>query len=80
MYKSVVDFEVDRNIMLITIAQYYLEVMFNTEFEGILKKQVVESKAQLKRLNEASRLANGTYILNMYTNQKKIVKKIIVNH
>ena len=53
LYKSVVDFEADRNIMLITIAQYYLEVMFNTEFEDILKKQVVESKAQLKRLNEA---------------------------
>jgi len=53
LYKSVVDFEADRNIMLITIAQYYLEVMFNTEFVEILNKQVLESENQLKRLNEA---------------------------
>ena len=53
LYKSVVDFEVDRNMMLITIAQYYLEVMFNDEYLGILEKQLVESKSQLGRLNEA---------------------------
>ena len=51
--KSIVDYEIGKNQVLITIAQYYLDVMFRTEYIEILKKQFKESENQLNRLKEA---------------------------
>lgn len=51
--KSKIDYEVVKNQMLLTISQYYLEVMFNTEYIEILKNQLSESQKQIERLNEA---------------------------
>lgn len=51
--KSIVDYEIGKNEVLLTIAQYYLDVMFRTEYVGILENQLEESENQLDRLNEA---------------------------
>lgn len=51
--RSETDYEVVKNQMLLTISQYYLEVMFNTEYIEILKNQLKESQNQIDRLNEA---------------------------
>ncbi len=47
------DYEVVKNQMLLNISQYFLEVMFNSEYVEILKTQLLESQKQLDRLNEA---------------------------
>ena len=47
------DYEVVKNRMLLIISQYYLEVMFNSEYVEILKNQLNESQKQIDRLNEA---------------------------
>lgn len=47
------DYQAAKNLMLLTIAQYYLDVMFNTEYVGILKTQLDESEKQIDRLNQA---------------------------
>jgi len=51
--KSIVDYEIGKNEVLLTIAQYYLDVMFRTEYIEILKNQFRESEDQLNRLKEA---------------------------
>ena len=51
--RSETDYEVVKNRMLLTISQYFLEVMFNAEYIEILKNQLNESQKQLDRLNEA---------------------------
>lgn len=47
------EYEVVKNQMLLTISQYFLEVMFHSEYVEILKNQLNESKNQIDRLNEA---------------------------
>jgi len=51
--KSLVDYETNKNQVLLTIAEFYLDVMFRTEYVIILNNQLKESEAQLKRLKEA---------------------------
>lgn len=51
--KSLVDYEINKNQLLLTVAQYYLDVMFRTEYVQILKNQLSESENQINRLNEA---------------------------
>lgn len=51
--KSILDYEIGKNEVLLTIAQYYLDVMFRTEYIEILKNQFRESENQLNRLKEA---------------------------
>lgn len=51
--QSETDYEVVKNQMLLTISQYFLEVMFHSEYVEILKNQLKESQKQINRLNEA---------------------------
>lgn len=51
--KSLVDYEANKNQILLTITQFYLDVMFKTEYIELLKNQLKESGNQYNRLTEA---------------------------
>lgn len=51
--KAITDSSIIKSELLLTITQYYLDVMFNDEYLGLLKKQFEESEKQINRLNEA---------------------------
>lgn len=51
--KALSDSRVIKSELLLTIAQYYLDVMFNNEYLGLLKNQFEESEKQINRLNDA---------------------------
>ncbi|MEP3839076.1 MAG: TolC family protein [Algibacter sp.] len=51
--KSEADSKIAKRNVLLTIAQYYLDVMFNDEYLKLLNNQLAESDKQINRLNDA---------------------------
>ena len=51
--KAESDSKIVRSELLLTIAQYYLDVMYNNEYLKLLNNQFEESEKQITRLNDA---------------------------
>ncbi|KAA5820562.1 TolC family protein [Algibacter amylolyticus] len=51
--KSAADAKIAKRDLLLTIAQFYLDVMFNDEYLKLLNNQLAESDKQINRLNDA---------------------------
>ncbi|SFD15423.1 TolC family protein [Algibacter pectinivorans] len=51
--KSIADAKIAKRDLLLTIAQFYLDVMFNDEYLKLLNNQLAESNKQINRLNDA---------------------------